>query len=98
MMRPRCRFRFLGAATTLHSTLSAHHEPGQEHFPGTSTHLIQRTVLQGLHNDGRRCPAGSELGICNHVEDIVGVGFQVLDLQLSGVVIDSKLVFHIICS
>lgn len=82
----------------LHSIFNTHHETDQEHFLGNSTHLIQRTVLQGLNNNGRGCPAGSELRIRDHVEDIVGVGFQVLDLQLSGIVIDSKLIFHVICS
>lgn len=37
--------------------------------------LIQRTVLQGLNNYGRGRPAGSELGVRHHVEDVVGVGF-----------------------
>lgn len=69
------RFRFLGADTILHGIFNAHHETGQEHFLGTSNHLIQRTVLQGLHDDGRGCPAGSELRICDHVEDIVGIRF-----------------------
>lgn len=55
-----------------------------------------RTILQCLYVDGRGGSAGSELRIRHHIENVVGAGLQIFDLELCRVVIHCELVFHVV--